>query len=51
MRLQTTVVGSDPVLSWLRVYNTCESLRDAMLVVLQAQEPAGIDLFDHGGAA
>jgi hypothetical protein len=35
--IQTTVVGSYPVPAWLRVYNTRESLRDAMLVVLKTQ--------------
>ena len=36
--IPTTVVGSYPVPAWLRVYNTRESLRDAMLVVLKTQE-------------
>ena len=46
--IQTTVVGSYPVPSWLRVYNTRESLRDAMLVVLKTQELAGIDVVADG---
>lgn len=46
--IQTTVVGSDPVPAWLRVYNTRESLRDAMRVVLKTQEPAGIDVVANG---
>jgi 5-methyltetrahydropteroyltriglutamate--homocysteine methyltransferase len=46
--IQTTVVGSYPVPVWLRVYNTRESLRDAMLVVLKTQELAGIDLVADG---
>jgi hypothetical protein len=33
--IQTTVVGSYPVPAWLRVYNTRESLRDAMMVLLK----------------
>jgi 5-methyltetrahydropteroyltriglutamate--homocysteine methyltransferase len=46
--IQTTVVGSYPVPAWLRVYNTHESLRDAMLVVLKTQELAGIDVVADG---
>jgi len=46
--IQTTVVGSYPVPAWLRVCNTRESLRDAMLVVLKIQELAGIDLVADG---
>jgi 5-methyltetrahydropteroyltriglutamate--homocysteine methyltransferase len=46
--LQTTVVGSYPVPAWLRVYNTRESLRDAILVVLKTQELAGIDVVADG---
>ncbi len=46
--IQTTVVGSYPVPSWLRVYNTRESLRDAMLAVLKTQELAGIDVVSDG---
>src|SRR5262245_1172533 len=34
--------------AWLRVYNTRESLRDAMLVVLKTQELAGIDVVADG---
>lgn len=44
----TTVVGSYPTPQWLRVYNTSESLRDAMLVVLKLQELAGIDVITDG---
>src|SRR5262245_47752480 len=47
--IQTTVVGSYPVPAWLRVYNTRENLRDAMLVVLKPQELAGIDVVADGG--
>src|SRR4051794_33758418 len=46
--IQTTVVGSYPVPSWLRIYNSRESLRDAMLVVLKTQELAGIDVVADG---
>ncbi len=46
--IQTTVVGSYPVPAWLRVYNTRESLRVAMLVVLKTQELAGIDVVADG---
>jgi 5-methyltetrahydropteroyltriglutamate--homocysteine methyltransferase len=46
--IPTTVVGSYPVPAWLRVYNTRESLRDAMLVVLKTQELAGIDVVADG---
>src|SRR5262245_19444408 len=46
--IETTVVGSYPVPAWLRVYNTRESLRDAMLVVLKTQELAGIDVVADG---
>ena len=46
--IQTTVVGSYPVPAWLRVYNTRESLRDAMMVVLKTQELAGIDVVADG---
>ena len=44
--IKTTVVGSYPVPTWLRVFSTQESLRDAMLAVVKTQELAGID----GGA-
>jgi len=44
----TTVVGSYPTPQWLRVYNTSESLRDAMMVVLKLQELAGIDVITDG---
>src|SRR5262245_423706 len=46
--IETTVVGSYPVPAWLRVYNTRESLCDAMLVVLKTQELAGIDVVADG---
>jgi 5-methyltetrahydropteroyltriglutamate--homocysteine methyltransferase len=46
--IKTTVVGSYPVPTWLRVFSTRESLRDAILVVLKTQELAGIDLVADG---
>jgi 5-methyltetrahydropteroyltriglutamate--homocysteine methyltransferase len=46
--IQTTVVGSYPVPTWLRVFGNSESLRDAMLVILKTQELAGIDVVADG---
>src|SRR5262245_2446987 len=46
--IQTTVVGSYPGPPWLRVYNTREGLRDAILAVLKTQELAGIDVVADG---
>ena len=46
--IKTTVVGSYPVPTWLRVFSTRESLRDAMLAVIKTQELAGIDLVADG---
>ncbi|MGE0756821.1 MAG: cobalamin-independent methionine synthase II family protein [Pirellulaceae bacterium] len=46
--IRTTVVGSYPVPTWLRVFSTRESLRDAMLAVLKTQELAGIDVVADG---
>ncbi len=46
--IKTTVVGSYPVPTWLRVFSTRESLRDAMLAVLKTQELAGIDVVADG---
>jgi 5-methyltetrahydropteroyltriglutamate--homocysteine methyltransferase len=46
--IKTTVVGSYPVPTWLRVFSTRESLRDAILVVLKTQELSGIDLVADG---
>jgi 5-methyltetrahydropteroyltriglutamate--homocysteine methyltransferase len=46
--LKTTVVGSYPVPTWLRVFSTRESLRDAMLAVIKTQELAGIDVVADG---
>jgi 5-methyltetrahydropteroyltriglutamate--homocysteine methyltransferase len=46
--IRTTVVGSYPVPTWLRVVSTRESLRDAILAVLKTQELAGIDVVADG---
>lgn len=46
--IATTVVGSYPVPAWLRAYPTAEHLRDAMAVVVKAQELAGIDVVADG---
>jgi 5-methyltetrahydropteroyltriglutamate--homocysteine methyltransferase len=48
MPIKTTVVGSYPVPTWLRVFSTRESLRDAMLAVIKTQELAGIDVVADG---
>ncbi len=47
-KIRTTVVGSYPVPTWLRVFSTRESLRDAMLAVIKTQELAGIDVVADG---
>lgn len=46
--IKTTVVGSYPVPTWLQVFSTEESLRDAILAVLKTQELAGIDVVADG---
>ena len=46
--IRTTVVGSYPVPTWLRVFSTRESLRDAMMAVIKTQELAGIDVVADG---
>lgn len=46
--IKTTVVGSYPVPTWLRVFSTRESLRDAMLAVIKTQELAGLDVVADG---
>ncbi len=48
MTINTTVVGSYPVPTWLRVLSTRESLRDAMIAVIKTQELAGIDVVADG---
>src|SRR5438876_992005 len=47
-RLQTTVVGSYPLPSWLAAMPSTVNLRDAILVVLKTQELAGIDVITDG---
>ncbi len=46
--IKTTVVGSYPVPTWLQVFSTRESLRDAILAVIKTQELAGIDVVADG---
>ena len=46
--IKTTVVGSYPVPTWLRVFGNAESLRDAILAVIKTQELAGIDVVADG---
>ena len=46
--IQTTVVGSYPVPDWLPAHPTSGNLRDATLVVLKAQELAGLDVISDG---
>src|SRR5947208_11850880 len=47
-RLQTTVVGSYPIPTWLAAWPSTVNLRDAILVVLKTQELAGIDVIADG---
>ena len=47
-RIQTTLVGSYPVPSWLVAHPSEQALRDATAVVLHLQELAGIDLVVDG---
>ena len=46
--IKTSVVGSYPVPTWLRILSTRESLRDAMMAVIKTQELAGIDVVADG---
>src|SRR5262245_56319136 len=46
--IQTTVVGSYPIPSWLAAMPSTGTLRDAVMVVLQTQELAGIDVITDG---
>ncbi|MEZ6072691.1 MAG: cobalamin-independent methionine synthase II family protein [Pirellulales bacterium] len=46
--IKTTVVGSYPVPTWLRLLSSREGLRDAMLAVIKTQELAGIDVVADG---
>jgi 5-methyltetrahydropteroyltriglutamate--homocysteine methyltransferase len=47
-RIKTTVVGSYPVLPWMVGNPSRLVLRDAVMVVLKAQELAGLDLVTDG---
>lgn len=47
-RIQTTVVGSYPLPTWLAAQPNSVHLRDAVLVVLKTQELAGIDVVTDG---
>ncbi len=46
--IQTTVVGSYPIPSWLATLPSTPNLRDAILVTLKTQELAGIDVIADG---
>ena len=46
--IQTTVVGSYPIPSWLAAYPSTPNLSDAILVVLKTQELAGLDVIADG---
>lgn len=46
--IRTTVVGSYPVPTWLKVHPSPEAIRDAVRVVLHVQEQAGIELLSDG---
>src|SRR4051794_13659477 len=46
--IQTTVVGSYPIPSWLAAMPSRGNLRDAVLVVLKTQELAGLDVIADG---
>lgn len=46
--MKTTVVGSYPVPSWLKLDPSPEAIRDAVRVVLQVQQQAGIDVASDG---
>ncbi|MCY4596510.1 MAG: cobalamin-independent methionine synthase II family protein [Bryobacterales bacterium] len=48
MAIRTTVVGSYPIPRWLYGDTSKQTLRDAIAVVLQTQELAGIDLVADG---
>lgn len=46
--VRTTVIGSYPVPEWLRALPNQVNLRDAVMVVMKAQELAGIDVISDG---
>jgi 5-methyltetrahydropteroyltriglutamate--homocysteine methyltransferase len=47
-RIQTTLVGSYPIPSWLVAHPSDQAMKDATAVVLHLQELAGIDLVVDG---
>jgi len=47
-RIKTTTVGSYPVLPWMMGNASRTLVRDALMVVLKAQELAGLDLLTDG---
>lgn len=46
--IRTTVIGSYPVPEWLRALPNSMNWRDAVMVVMKAQELAGIDVISDG---
>jgi len=46
--IRTTVIGSYPVPEWLRALPNSVNHRDAVMVVMKAQELAGIDVISDG---
>lgn len=46
--IKTTVVGSYPVPGWLKAHPSPEAIQDAIRVVLQVQQAAGIDVLSDG---
>ena len=46
--IRTTVVGSYPVPTWLKVHPSPEAVRDAVRIVLDVQQQAGIELLSDG---
>src|SRR5712692_7307656 len=46
--IQTTVVGSYPIPTWLAALPSTGNLRDAVMVVMKTQELAGIDVISDG---
>src|SRR5262249_19160639 len=46
--IRTTVVGSYPAPAWLLASPSRATLRDAVMVVLKAQELAGLDVISDG---
>ena len=46
--IKTTVVGSYPMIDWLRAAPSLQALQDATAVVLKTQELAGLDVVADG---